>query len=172
MQLCTIPGLVVVVRELTEMGPEQTTRFSIIDERGFKVPIACDSQLIGLMKQHVRLRVVMLVCNIEDEEAPATGSCPAIIGQGGLTRTPAVVEQNVVPHPRHASVRQPPRRSPRIAVVENSALESAGTGRPLPCARVAAAAAHPIHAAIEQTKASGGRPTVVAKTATLHASPP
>ena len=147
-QLCTIPGLVAAVRELAEMRPEQTARFSIVDERGFKVPIACDSQLIGLMKHHVRLRVVMLVCNILDEEAPATGSRPAIIGQGGLTRTPAVVEQNVVPRPRHASVRQPPRRSPRIAVVENSALESAGTGHPCPRARVAAATAHSIHAAV------------------------
>ena len=67
------------MRELAEMRPEQTARFSIVDERGFRVPIACDRQLIGLMKHHVRLRVVTLVCNIVDEEAPATGSRPAII---------------------------------------------------------------------------------------------
>ena len=124
------------------------------------------------MKQYAGLRVVMLICNILDVEAPATGSRPTIIGHGGLTRTPIVVEQNVVPRLRHASVRQPPRRSPRIAVVENSTPESAGTGCPCPRACVAATAAHPIHAAVEQTKASGGCPAVVGKTAALCATPP
>ena len=86
-QICTIYSMVSALRNHVELWPKQTAKFNFMVERGIMVPITCDSQLIGLMKQHVRLRVVTLVCNIVDEEAPATGSRPAIIGQGGLTRT-------------------------------------------------------------------------------------
>ena len=54
--------------------------------------------------------------------------------------------------------------------MENSALKSTGTGRPRGV--VAPTTADPIHAAVEQTKASGGCPAVVAKTAALCAPPP
>ena len=85
MQLCTIPSLVAAVRELAEMRPEQTARFSILDERGFKVPVACDSQLIGLMKQHALACMFEMNCDVLDVEAAATGSRPSILGQGGCS---------------------------------------------------------------------------------------